>query len=144
MPKIQLRVGNNLKKNMKKFVSENWYKMMIGSSLLMASFGFMVHSVSPAMADDNNQKLNVNSNYKLVPTNTDGSINVKLSDEQLDKIIPKNEDGSLNVMLSDKQVKMMATPATQSINIQEIGGVETFWKSGSGGRWLQVSCVDCK
>ena len=71
---------------MKKFVSENWYKLMIGSSLLMASFGFMVHSVSPAMAEDNNQKLNVNSNYKLVPTNADGSINVKLSDEQLMKL----------------------------------------------------------
>ncbi len=82
---------------MKKIVSENWYKLMIGSSLLMASFGFMVHSVSPAMADDNNQKFNVNSNYKLVSTNADGSINVKLSDEQLDKIIPKNEDGSINV-----------------------------------------------
>jgi hypothetical protein len=63
---------------MKKFVSENWYKLMIGSSLLMASFGFMVHSVSPAMADGNNQKLNVNSNYKLVTTNADGSINVKM------------------------------------------------------------------
>ena len=71
---------------MKKFVSENWYKMMIGSSLLMASFGFMIHSVSPAMADSNNQKLNVNSNYKLVPTNVDGSINVKLSDEQVSKM----------------------------------------------------------
>jgi hypothetical protein len=71
---------------MKKFVSENWYKLMIGSSLLMASFGFMVHSVSPAMADDRNQKLNVNSNYRLVPTNADGSINVKLSDEQVSKM----------------------------------------------------------
>ena len=69
---------------MKKFVSENWYKLMLGSSLLMASFGFMVHSVSPAMADSN--KLNVNSNYKLVPTNADGSINVKLSDEQINNI----------------------------------------------------------
>lgn len=33
---------------MKKFITENWYKWMIGSSLLMASFGFKVHSVSPA------------------------------------------------------------------------------------------------
>jgi hypothetical protein len=71
---------------MKKFISENWYKLMIGSSLLMASFGFMVLSVSPAMADDNNKKLNINSGYKLVPTNADGSINVKLSDEQITKI----------------------------------------------------------
>ena len=124
---------------MKKFVSENWYKLMIGSSLLMASFGFMVHSVSPAMADSNNQKFNINSNYKLVPTNADGSINVKLSDEQLNKIIPKNEDGSINVMLTDKQVKMMAPPAIQSINIQEVGGRETCWKSESCGNILWVN-----
>jgi hypothetical protein len=97
---------------MKKFVSENWYKMMIGSSLLMASFGFMVHSIAPAMADDNNQKLNVNSNYKYVPTNADGTINVKLSDEQLDKIIPKNEDGSINVK--------MAPNSTMDVNISRI------------------------
>ncbi len=124
---------------MKKFVSENWYKLMIGSSLLMASFGFMVHSVSPAMADSNNQKLNVNSNYKLVPTNADGSINVKLSDEQLDKIIPKNEDGSINVLLTDKQVKMMAPSAIQSINIQQVGGRETCWRSESCGNVLWVN-----
>ena len=97
---------------MKKFVSENWYKLMIGSSLLMASFGFMVHSVSPAMADDRNQKLNVNSNYRFVPTNADGSINVKLSDEQLDKIIPKNEDGSLNVK--------WASGTTMDVNIATV------------------------
>jgi hypothetical protein len=40
--KIKLRVVRTL--------NLNWYKMMIGSSLLMASFGFMVHSVSPAKA----------------------------------------------------------------------------------------------
>ena len=99
---------------MKKFFSENWYKLMIGSSLLMASFGFMVHSVSPAMADSNNQKLNINSNYKLVPTNADGSINVKLSDEQLDKIIPKNEDGSINVK--------NAPGSSMDINLNSIRG----------------------
>jgi hypothetical protein len=115
---------------MKKFVSENWYKLMIGSSLLMASFGFMVHSVSPAMADDNNQKLNVNSNYKLVPTNADGSINVKLSDEQLDKIIPKNEDGSINVK--------MAPNAIMDVNISQIRGEWASYISASGGRGLLV------
>ena len=123
---------------MKKFISENWYKLMIGSSLLMASFGFMVHSVSPAMADNGKDKFNLNSNYKLVPTNADGSINVKLSDEQLDMIIPKNEDGSINVMLTDKQVKMMAPLAIQSINIQEVGGRETCWKSKNCGNLLSV------
>lgn len=99
---------------MKKFVSENWYKMMICSSLLMASFGFMVHSISPVMADNSKDKMNFNSNYRLVPTNADGSINVKLSDDLLDKIIPKNEDGSINVK--------MAPNALMNVNIAEIHG----------------------
>jgi hypothetical protein len=42
---------------MKKFVSENWYKLMILSSLLMASFGFMMHSVSPANARTSNDNI---------------------------------------------------------------------------------------
>ena len=33
---------------MKNFVKQNWYKLMVGSSLLMASFGFLVYSISPA------------------------------------------------------------------------------------------------
>ncbi len=116
---------------MKKFVSENWYKLMIGSSLLMASFGFMVNSVSPAMADDNNQKVNVNSNYKLVPTNADGSINVKLSDEQLDKIIPKNEDGSINVKMSPN--------AIIDVNLSTIGGTKASWvKTYDGTATLSI------
>jgi hypothetical protein len=116
---------------MKKFVSENWYKLMIGSSLLMASFGFMVHSVSPAMADNNNQKFNVNSNYKLVPTNTDGSINVKLTDEQLNKIIPKNEDGSINVK--------MVPNAIMDVNLKYINGVGAAWiKTPTGDASLCV------
>lgn len=123
---------------MKKFVSENWYKLMIGSSLLMASFGFMVHSVTAAMADNGKEKFNLNSNYQLIPTNADGSINVKLSDEQLDKIIPKNADGSINVLLTEKQVKMMAPSAIQSINIQQVGGRETCWKAKGCGNALSV------
>jgi hypothetical protein len=120
---------------MKKFISENWYKLMIGSSILMASFGFMVHSVSPAMADSNNQKLNVNSNYKLVPTNADGSINVKLSNEQLDKIIPKNADGSINVK--------MAPNAIMDINLTQLRGapIMSFKDSRGAARGLIVgSC----
>ena len=115
---------------MKKFFSENWYKLMIGSSLLMASFGFMVHSISPAMADSNIEKMNANSNYKMVPTNADGSINVKLSDEQLDKIIPKNEDGSINIMLTEKQIKKLAPSAIQSVNIEQVAGYLVSYQTG--------------
>lgn len=110
---------------MKKFVSENWYKLMIGSSFLMASFGFMVHSVSPAMADSKNQKLNLISNNRLVPTNTDGSINVKLSDEQLDKIITKNEDGSINVKMAQNTI--------MDINLQQITGQKVAKKTADNG-----------
>jgi hypothetical protein len=52
---------------MKKFVSENWYKLMIGSSLLMASFGFLIHSVSPVLAKNNIYEFNTNSTHKLSP-----------------------------------------------------------------------------
>jgi hypothetical protein len=117
---------------MKKFVSENWYKLMIGSSLLMASFGFMVHSISPAMADNSKDKFNVNSNYKMVPTNADGSINVNLSDEQLDKIIPKNEDGSINVK--------MAPNAVMDVNLSMISGTNVAWmKTYNGSAALCIS-----
>jgi predicted DNA binding CopG/RHH family protein len=123
---------------MKKFVSENWYKLMIGSSLLMASFGFMVHSVSPAMADNNNQKFNVNSNYKLVPTNADGSINVKLSDEQLDKIIPKNEEGSINIKLSEAQLNAIKPAEIQDVNIN--GWLEHGYSNAFYRKPLPVKC----
>ena len=112
---------------MKNFVSENWYKLMIGSSLLMASFGFMIYAVSPAMADKGKENFNLNSNYKLIPTNADGSINVKLSDEQLDKIIPKNEDGSINVRNAPNSV--------MDINLSKIDGYKaacTWNESGDG------------
>ena len=116
---------------MKKFVFENWYRLMIGSSLLMASFGFMVHSVSPAMADDNNQNFSLNSNYRLIPTNNDGSINVKLSDEQLNKIIPKNADGSINVK--------MAPNTVIDVNLSQIrGGYAAFMKTNNGTTGLIV------
>jgi hypothetical protein len=121
---------------MRTFVLENWYKLMIGSSLLMASFGFMVHSVSPVMADDENNRTNLNSHYKLIPTNSDGSINVKFSDVQLSKIIPKNEDGSINV-------KMIPNTLVD-VNITHIKGYEAASIKGiTGNRGLLVgTCTD--
>jgi len=43
---------------MKNFVKQNWYKLMVGSSLLMASFGFMVYSVTSAHAEESHLKEN--------------------------------------------------------------------------------------
>ncbi len=60
--------------------SENWCKFIIGSSFLLSLFGCMLRAISTEMADNSNDKFNVN--YKLVSTNSDTSINVKLSEQQ--------------------------------------------------------------
>lgn len=106
---------------MKKFIIENWYKLMIGSSLFMASFGFMVHSLTPANAKGLNTEPAI-LNYEKVPVNADRTISVKLTDEQLNKIIPKNDDGSINIRLSEKQLKAITPPAIQDVNIQQVRG----------------------
>ena len=114
---------------MKKFISQNWYKLMIGSSLLMASFGFMIYSVTSANAKELSN-VATSSNYQI-PVNDDGSISVKLSDEQLNKIVPKNEDGSINVKLSKEQLHTLTPNAVQDINLVEIKGYEV-WAGDEG------------
>jgi hypothetical protein len=41
---------------MKNFVKENWYKLMLGSSMMMASFGFMIYAISPAYSNSDKEK----------------------------------------------------------------------------------------
>src|ERR1044072_6538744 len=102
---------------------------MIGSSLLMASFGFMIHSVTSANARELSN-VAPSSNYQL-PVNDDGSISVKLSDEQLNKIVPKNEDGSINIKLCKEQLQALTPNAVQHINLVEIKGYEV-WAGDEG------------
>ncbi len=75
---------------MKTFIKDNWYKLMIGSSMMMASFGFMIYAVSPAYSNNVNVSAikNDSSNQKVVqvPVNEDGSINVTLSADQMKEI----------------------------------------------------------
>ncbi len=77
---------------MKNFVKENWYKLMTGTSLLIFSVGFLIYTVTPAYSkgesSDNNYKTSIQ-----VPVNEDGSINVKLSPEQINEI--KSSTGGL-------------------------------------------------
>ena len=40
---------------MKKFLSENWYKLMTGTSMLVFSFGFLIYAVSPTYANNSNK-----------------------------------------------------------------------------------------
>jgi hypothetical protein len=112
---------------MKNFIIQNWYKIMIESSLFMGSLSLMIHSVLPLKAGNDFEKI---SNYKIVPVNADGTISVKLSDEQLDKIIPKNEDGSINVKLTPN--------STIDVNIEKIRGYYATFIEASGGRGLLV------
>jgi hypothetical protein len=80
---------------MKNFVKENWYKLMIGSSLFIFSVGFFINSVSPvysSYSDKNNNSIKVlPNNQKLiqVPVNEDGSVNVKLSEKQMTELKSK-------------------------------------------------------
>ncbi len=85
---------------MKNFVKENWYKLMIGSSLFIFSVGFFINSVSPVYSsnsDKTNNSLKVlpnNQKVIQVPVNEDGSVNVKLSEEQMKEIRKPNGNNS--------------------------------------------------
>ena len=83
---------------MKNFVKENWYNLMVGSSLFIFSVGFFINSVSPAYSsntDKTNNSLKVLPNNQKViqiPVNEDGSVNVKLSEEQMKELKSKPMD----------------------------------------------------
>ncbi len=63
---------------MKNFVKENWYKLMIGSSMMMASFGFMIYAISPAYSNSEKEKTEIkNTGIPNAPVGTNG---VNLSD----------------------------------------------------------------
>jgi hypothetical protein len=81
---------------MKTFVKENWYKLMIGSSLFIFSVGFFINSISPAYSsntekDQNNSFKFHSSDQRIIqmPVNEDGSVNVRLSDEQMEELKAK-------------------------------------------------------
>ena len=57
---------------MKTFVKENWYKLMVGSSMLMVSFGFMMYAISPAYSNSNSDKTEIKHTNAHV--GTDGVI----------------------------------------------------------------------
>lgn len=109
---------------MKNFFTTNWYRIMIASSLFMASAGFFLSSVSHAESYNKVQGYPVSSK---IPLNEDGTISVKLSDEQLDKIIPKNSDGSINIMLSEKQIDAI-TQTAQKVDLIRIDGMPVATK----------------
>ena len=73
---------------MKNFLKENWFKLMTGTSMLVFSFAFLMYAVSPSYANYTKEEMPSKSDYALVPLNKDGSINIKISEEQLNEIKP--------------------------------------------------------
>jgi hypothetical protein len=60
---------------MKSFVKENWYKLMVGSSMMMASFGFMIYAISPAYSNNNDHKVEIQTpESSSAPVGTNGVI----------------------------------------------------------------------
>jgi hypothetical protein len=58
---------------MKTFVKENWYKMMVGSSMMMASFGFMIYAIGPAYSNNNDRKVEIQTpQSSIAPVGTNG------------------------------------------------------------------------
>lgn len=70
-----------------KFLKENWYKLMTGTAILIFACGFFIYAVGPSYASYNGN-IPSNNDYALVPLNKDGSINIKISEAQLNEIKP--------------------------------------------------------
>ena len=65
---------------------------------------FYIYAVSPTYANNSNKK----EKQKVENTKT---VNV-----------PVNKDGSVNIKLSDEQIELIKPPAIQSVNLQTIVG----------------------
>ena len=55
---------------------------MTGTAMLIFACGFFIYAVSPSYASYNGNSPS-NNDYALVPLNKDGSINIKISEEQM-------------------------------------------------------------
>ena len=51
---------------MKNFVKENWYKLMVSSSLFIFSVGFFINSVSPVYSSNTDK---INNSLKVLSNN---------------------------------------------------------------------------
>ncbi len=81
---------------MKHFFVQNWYKLITATSILFISLSCFIYSISNLFATPYSQTV-VNSKA-LSHLNSDGSINVKLSDDQLRKISQYNEIQKVNIV----------------------------------------------
>jgi hypothetical protein len=64
---------------MNKFVLNNWFQLMLGSSLMMGSGGFLIHASATANVAPEGPK-------ESLPKNEDGTITVRLAPDQLNEL----------------------------------------------------------
>ena len=79
---------------MKKFISKNWFKMLIGFSMVLVSLSFFFFSIGHAFGSGNEnyyKDLLPEKNMVLVPTNPDGSLNIRLCEDQMELLKPKEQ-----------------------------------------------------
>ena len=98
----------NLCLSMKHFFVQNWYKLITATSILFISLSCFIYSISNLFATPYSQTM-VNTKA-LSHLNSDGSINVKLSDDQLRKISQYNEIQKVDI------VKFMGEEYVHTIN----------------------------
>ena len=56
-------------------MKENWYKLMVGSSMMMASFGFMMYAISPAYSSNNDNRVEITTGQNTTsPVGSNGVI----------------------------------------------------------------------
>lgn len=74
---------------MKNMIKENWYKMMIGTSMLIVSVALLIFAINPIIAADPGPAPTPFANdYRMVPLNEDGSITIRMTEDQLEEIKP--------------------------------------------------------
>jgi hypothetical protein len=105
---------------MKNQIIQNVFKLMLGTSALLVSVAFFIRTISPVQASGN----------PIVST-------------QQSVQVPLNEDGSLNVRLSDEQLKELKVNVAGGYDwfILKGNGIYGHVPSGSIGEWKLIAYI---
>jgi hypothetical protein len=108
-------------RTMKNQIIQNVFKLMLGTSALLVSVAFFIRTISPVQA----------------------SGNVILNDQPSVQV-PLNEDGSINVKLSDEQLKELKVNAVGKFDFYIVSKSGTLYghKTGGGGSSYDWDAVD--
>jgi hypothetical protein len=92
---------------MNKFVLNNWFQLMLGSSLMMGSGGFLIHASATANAAPEGPK-------ESLPKNQDGTITVRLAPDQLNEL-------QISLTAIQKNTEMKITQESGVVDVAIVG-----------------------